>query len=64
MAIDHLDLLPVAKRLIRQRTADLTRGMPRNERAQFIEDEGESLAYALAEVAEDRIVDVRAEMAA
>jgi len=64
MSIDSTDLLPVAARLIRSRTKDLTRGMPRSERVEFIDAESESLAYALAELAQERLEELRAELVA
>lgn len=53
MSIDVFDLLPVATRLVRSRTKDIP--MPRAERGQFVEEEALSLAYVLAEVADNRI---------
>ena len=50
--------MPIARRQIRERLRDV---LPPHEpdRGEFIEDEAQSLAYALAEVAAERLADIR-----
>jgi hypothetical protein len=58
-SIDFTDLLPVATRLVTSRTRDLTRDMHAAERVEYVEMEAESLAYSLAEVADERLTELR-----
>lgn len=62
MSIDYTDLLPVARRLVVSRMKDVARRIPRHERGEFYDREAESLAYSLAEIAQERIDELRAEV--
>ena len=64
MSIDAEIFQRVAARVIRDQTRDLTRHMPANERAEFIDSEALSLAYLLAVMAEGRTTELRADLAA
>lgn len=64
MSVDHADFEAKCRALIRRHVGDLLRGRGQVERDAFIDEEAASLAYALAEVAETRLADLRAEVRA
>jgi hypothetical protein len=62
MSIDSARFVNVAKTAIREQVADLLRALPSTDRAAYLEEEAQSLAYAFAEMAEERTQELRASL--
>jgi hypothetical protein len=59
-SVDAARFVNVAKTAIREQVGDLLRGLPSGDRAAYLYEEAQSLADAFAELAEERVSDLRA----